>query len=62
MDSETGHFADFEQFKIDSHFAHFVFTAYLFLLICLTDFGQVSCFTSLGKTLDCKKTVPTLSV
>ena len=35
--SQTGHFADFEKFKIDSHFAYFghvkIDFTYLFLLI-----------------------------
>ena len=43
-DFQTGYFADFEQFKIDSHF---------------DDFGQVKIdlelYLSLGKTLGCKK-------
>ena len=59
--SQTGHFADFEKFKIDSHFAGFGHVK--IDLFVFTDFGQVTVIlVSLGKKLDHKKqTEPSLT-
>ena len=55
IDFQIDHFDDFEYFKIDSQFADFGrvkigFSSYFYLL-----WAGHSCFTSLGKMLDCKK-------
>ena len=47
MDFQTGHFADFEKFYIDSHF---------------TLWASDSYFTDLGQDVRLRKTIQTLSV
>ena len=50
INSQTGHFTDFEQFKIDSYFAKF---QNWFILFVFNDVGQVRVILmTLGKSLD----------
>ena len=59
IDFQTGHLSDFEQFKVDSHSAHFLLTlgkSKLTILVYFSDFGHITVILlRLGKMLGCKK-------
>ena len=54
VDFQTGHFADFEQFKIDNHFANFRQDKTDPTCLFSLTLGWSVILMSLGKTLGCK--------
>ena len=54
-DFQTGHFADSEQFKIDSHFVDFGQVNIDSICLYLLDLGSSFIWLDLGKMLGCKK-------